>query len=273
MAEKRNYGQELASLSPGDVAGQMEITQEFIHSVMTAKVDYGEIPGIPTPTLLKGGAEKLIALYNGVRQTEIVNYSVDWDRETTVSQKNWKTQQMENKTVTGFVSYEIKCLILDAKTGLVLGSGLGAANSFEKKFASQGGGYATQNTVLKMAEKRAMVDAALTMSRSSGMFTQDVEDMDLDKGESSYTSKPRTEGSYNTPSSSLPPVSADDEDWITDFGAPDFKGKPISTLPPASIKFYYGAVKKNVAENKNVARNREVLKIIEKVASNQGVKL
>lgn len=36
--------------------------------------------------------------------------------------------------------------------------------------------YTLVNTVLKMAKKRALVDAALSATRSSGIFTQDVED-------------------------------------------------------------------------------------------------
>jgi len=36
------------------------------------------------------------------------------------------------------------------------------------------------NTVIKMAKKRALVDAALTISGASEKFTQDLEDMDLD---------------------------------------------------------------------------------------------
>jgi hypothetical protein len=33
------------------------------------------------------------------------------------------------------------------------------------------------NTVLKMAKKRALIDATLSATRSSGLFTQDVEDL------------------------------------------------------------------------------------------------
>src|SRR5690606_28333663 len=33
------------------------------------------------------------------------------------------------------------------------------------------------NTVLKMAKKRALIDATLSATRSSGIFTQDVEDL------------------------------------------------------------------------------------------------
>ena len=38
-----------------------------------------------------------------------------------------------------------------------------------------------KNTVLKMAKKRALVDATIAASRSSGLFTQDIGDDELDK--------------------------------------------------------------------------------------------
>lgn len=37
--------------------------------------------------------------------------------------------------------------------------------------------FSMKNTVLKMAKKRAQVDATLTIASLSNVFTQDVEDM------------------------------------------------------------------------------------------------
>jgi len=39
--------------------------------------------------------------------------------------------------------------------------------------------YTMDNTVLKMAKKRALVDAALLVASLSDVFTQDLEDMDI----------------------------------------------------------------------------------------------
>jgi hypothetical protein len=44
-------------------------------------------------------------------------------------------------------------------------------------------GYSVANTVLKMAKKRAHVDATLSATRSSGIFTQDLEDLSEDHPE------------------------------------------------------------------------------------------
>ncbi len=40
--------------------------------------------------------------------------------------------------------------------------------------------YSLINTLLKMAKKRALVDAVLSATRSSGLFTQDIEEMNFD---------------------------------------------------------------------------------------------
>lgn len=53
---------------------------------------------------------------------------------------------------------------------------LATAMSLRKK----SNGYAVQNTVLKMAKKRALVDAALNVGNLSARFTQDVEDMNIE---------------------------------------------------------------------------------------------
>ena len=39
--------------------------------------------------------------------------------------------------------------------------------------------YTMDNTVLKMAKKRALIDATLLVASLSDIFTQDLEDMDI----------------------------------------------------------------------------------------------
>ena len=55
---------------------------------------------------------------------------------------------------------------------------MGAANTKERKYLKQDP-FSVDNTVLKMAKKRALVDAALLVGSLSDIFTQDIEDMDL----------------------------------------------------------------------------------------------
>jgi hypothetical protein len=258
MSETRNYGQEIKE-AIGDVEKQRDLLQEFVTNVLTEGVDFGLIPGIPTPTLLKPGAEKLIALFGLRRNTYIVGKEVDWDKKITV--KNYKGE----REVVGFVSYEVKCELKN-ENDEVVGSGLGAGNTFEKKRAANGDGYDTQNTTLKMTEKRAMVDAALSYSLVSGMFTQDVEDMDLGDRDSAPS---RSKASTAANSS----ISDDAQDWEVTFGLPDFKGKMLSELPDKSVAFYAGAFRKNIKEGKNVAENKKLLSIAQTIAHNRGISI
>jgi len=61
---------------------------------------------------------------------------------------------------------------------LLLLKGFGAANTKERKYLKQDP-YTIDNTVLKIAKKRALIDAVLLVASLSEVFTQDIEDMDL----------------------------------------------------------------------------------------------
>ena len=130
----------------------------FIDTVLIAGVDYGIIPNCKKPTLLKSGAEKILNYLGLIARTEVTNRVEDYN--------------------VGFFSYEAKVYLIDYN-GVVKGEGIGITNTRESKYAKTNG-YAVQNTVLKMAKKRALVDAALNVGNLSARFTQDVEDMNLE---------------------------------------------------------------------------------------------
>ena len=130
----------------------------FIDAVLIAGVDYGIIPNCKKPTLLKSGAEKILNYLGLIARTEISNRVEDYN--------------------IGFFSYEAKVYLIDYN-GVVKGEGIGITNTREGKYAKTNG-YAVQNTVLKMAKKRALVDAALNVGNLSARFTQDVEDMNIE---------------------------------------------------------------------------------------------
>lgn len=135
---------------------QQKVKDNFINGI-----DYGVIPGTDKPTLLKPGAEKLILLLGLKCEFEIINSQVDFDN--------------------GFFYYQIKCILSKLRDDggeVVITNGYGSANTQESKYRKQDS-YTLDNTVLKMAEKRAVVDAALHAGALSNIFTQDVEDMDL----------------------------------------------------------------------------------------------
>lgn len=131
--------------------------QQFVREQLVDGEDYGIIPGSNKPTLFKSGAEKLNAIFGFAPLAEVTNRIEDWTR--------------------GFVSYEVKVSLLNKRTGLVEAEGLGICNSKEKRYAKQDAA-GVANTVLKMARKRALVDATLSATQASGHFTQDPEDND-----------------------------------------------------------------------------------------------
>lgn len=130
----------------------------FIDTVLIAGVDYGIIPNCKKPTLLKSGSEKILNYLGLIARTEVVNRVEDYN--------------------VGFFSYEIKVYLIDYN-GVVKSEGVGLTNSRESKYAKNNG-YAVQNTILKMAKKRALVDATLTVGNLSARFTQDVEDLNIE---------------------------------------------------------------------------------------------
>jgi hypothetical protein len=78
--------------------------------------------------------------------------------------------------IEGFFQYQVKCKLVEGD--MVITEGLGACNTKEKKYIKQDP-YTMDNTVLKMAKKRALIDATLLVASLSDVFTQDLEDIDL----------------------------------------------------------------------------------------------
>jgi len=135
---------------------RIQMLQHFVKQYMLPKEDYGLIPGCQRPSLFKPGAEKLCDVYGFSKHVEITGRIEDWDKP--------------------FLHYEVKVTLVNKRSGHIEAEGIGNANSREKKFAKQDT-YSIANTLLKIAKKRGLVDAVLSATRSSGLFTQDIEDM------------------------------------------------------------------------------------------------
>lgn len=167
--------------------------QAIVHQNLVADQDYGIIPGTTKPTLLKPGAEKIAKLLGLSDQYEIIDRQEDWEKP--------------------FFRYLIKCKLIHMASQGLVSEGLGECNSMESKYrwrwlserdlpqgidksklitqersAKTGGHwsvfrfdnediYSQVNTILKMAKKRAMIDATLSAGRLSNVFTQDMEDI------------------------------------------------------------------------------------------------
>jgi len=176
-----------------DMKQKLNLVQQFFNQVMVPNQDYGVIPGTEKPTLLKPGAEKLCELYGYAPTVKHVEEEANKD--------------------TGFYRARVTVALVHRRTGVTVAEGVGEANTMEGRYrwrwtpewklpkgidisilhseerTSKGGKkfimykienddpYTLWNTVLKMAKKRGMVDAALSATRSSGLFTQDLEDL------------------------------------------------------------------------------------------------
>ena len=165
--------------------------QAMVKRLLTPNVDYGVIPGTKKPTLLKPGAEKIIKLMQLSDSYQILSKEEDYQKP--------------------FFAFTVKCQLKSYSSGKLMSEGMGQCNSNESKYryrwvfdnqlpagfdretahiktVGRGQVYVMYridnddicsqvNTILKMAEKRAKVDAALSAGRLSELFTQDIEDM------------------------------------------------------------------------------------------------
>jgi len=146
------------AISLNEAKESMDLLQQFVKKMMIVGQDYGIIEGYQKPTLLKPGAEKLCNIFGFSKQVSINNRIEDWEK--------------------GFFAYEVKITLTQKENGIVEAEGLGSCNSKEVAFQHQDP-YTIVNTILKMAKKRALVDAVLSATRASGIFTQDIEDIPL----------------------------------------------------------------------------------------------
>ncbi len=147
------------AITMNEARERINMLQSFVKEMMIPKVDYGFIPNCDKPALFKSGAEKLCDIFGFSKQIEILNRVEDWEK--------------------GLFHYEVKTILINKRTGMIEAEGIGSCNSKERKYIKQDS-YSIINTILKMAKKRAFVDAVLSATRSSGIFTQDIEDLDDD---------------------------------------------------------------------------------------------
>jgi len=158
------------AVEPAEVKRRTDMLREYVRNHMVDGEDYGVIPGGGNkPTLFKAGAEKLNAVFGLSPLVEVSSRVENWD--------------------DGFVSYEVKVALFNKRSDKVDAEGIGSCNSRERRYKNQDAANIA-NTVLKMAKKRALIDATLSATRASGMFTQDLEDMDLSEPAPRYGSSP-----------------------------------------------------------------------------------
>ena len=176
-----------------DVVAQVSLIQHIMKTVMKEDEHYGTIPGTDKPTLLKPGAEKLCLTFHLEPDYEII-------------------REVREKS---FISYTVKCILYPMKvsgigscnsretkyryrsdnTGRpvpkeywqdrdssILGGSQFKARKKDKQWVifqmvENDNPWDLDNTLIKMACKRALVAATLNATAASDIFTQDIEDM------------------------------------------------------------------------------------------------
>lgn len=128
--------------------------------VLKRGVDFSVIRGTKVPSLTKAGAETICTAYGVFQRYEIVHKEISADPKS--------------PSFTFIVRCDlVKINPADGKEWIVA-QGLGAASTNESSTGTAGA-YNSLNRTIKMAEKRAKVDAAINLAGASSWFTQDME--------------------------------------------------------------------------------------------------
>ena len=155
---------------PGGAQVELNRSHKDIEGKDLGDGDFGVIPGTQKPSLFKSGADKIRIAYGF------------FERHTPVTELCYFDPEQQ------LVRYVDKCELvkLNPATGqeYVFASYIASANNKEKRNGSNKDLNADNNTI-KMAEKRSMVSAVISIANLSNMFTMDIEDMKLGKAFSS----------------------------------------------------------------------------------------
>lgn len=220
-------------------AKKRELVTIYISKHMNVGVDYGTIKfggKESKPSLFKPGSEKFLSLFK---------LTAKFEKDT----DTWEMAGSEK----GLFSY--KCVLSDSR-GNFVGEGRGAAKLTEKA------GW-TVNNAVKIAEKRAQIDAVLRTGALSDFFTQDLEDMkqSYDKSE--------------VPDDTMPTVTYDDHEATPKIAPPkilavtEMRRKIFSLLKERKVDITDGkACRAYVADNTQLelteSNYEQIIKILTK---------
>lgn len=227
-----------------EIRSQVNRIQEVMKEVMIKGTHYGTVPGCgDKPTLLKPGAEKLMMTFRLAVDPEIEDLSDTYTRR-----------------------YRIKTRVTSQATGMFLGTGVGECASDEEKYAWREAVCREEydatdpslrrekwkrnqknptlqvhtnpsdvaNTILKMAKKRSLVDAILTVTGASDIFTQDLEEMPEELRDNGHAAKASAH--------------VENEMRIPNYG--DYSGQAFSQVPTDGLKDYLAGSERSIKDPK-----------------------
>jgi len=249
-------------MSPDQAISQIREFDRFMREVMVEDTDYGKVPGVKQPFLWKSGALWALRVhgYYAAPNLDIQHSLIDWNREPPLFHYVVKVdiKQKGSDVVVGSGmgscnSWESKyryreskrlCPKCDKDTifkgkaeyggGWICGTKKGGCGA---KFKSDDPAITGQNigrevnediadvenTILKMAVKRAIVDGALACTSADRFFTQDedaVQSMNFNpnRGTSaapeSEAREPRPRGEDSKRPGSPPPPASDEPTYV-----------------------------------------------------------
>ena len=267
--------------------------QKIVRATMVEGLDYGVIPGTDKPTLLKPGAEKMAKLLQLSDSYEVIEKTEDWDKplfyyqikcslktigdsvlisegvgscNSMEARYRWRVASRKCPTCGveaiiegkkeyggGFICFKKKggcgakfaendTIITGQKTGRVPNDDI----------------YSQVNTILKMAKKRALVDASLSAGRLSDIFTQDVEDLpDMPPMRSPDIKAEVIEGEVSQPAENLQTVPKTAPESKSD----GLTGKQVESVMPGQ-KLMADMAKANWKEATAIGYFRNTLKVV-----------
>jgi hypothetical protein len=176
--------------TPAEILAFHEDVAKVIVSGLKNGVDYGKMPGQENKSdardvLYKAGAERICFLFGVYPKYSIIEKEVEHNRVVpwVKRKKVWRNAHQGDKHFDwaieqgeslGLYRYLVKCTLHRRDDDRVVAESDGSCSTMESKYIDRP--RDSENTVLKMAQKRAMVAAALNGFALSDRFTQDVEE-------------------------------------------------------------------------------------------------
>jgi hypothetical protein len=157
-------------MSEGDIRARIEKVYWIKEKLMKNGVHYGVTPHQVSekPCLYQPGAQLLNVIFQ---------HAPSYQREV---------QRLEDDIFL----FNIDCTLTHYPTGMVVGAGMGGANTGESRYKDKNP-LQVYNTVLKIGAKRSYVAATVSCVGVSEIFTQDLEDDLLPEGAGGAPQQPR----------------------------------------------------------------------------------
>lgn len=193
-------------MSVKQVADRVNAIHGILERVMKNGTHYGTVPGCGSKkVLLKPGADVLAMTFRLVPQFKVERTDLEG----------------------GHREFDVTCSMFNP-AGELLGQGVGSASTMEKKYRYRKDGNGNKaenediadvyNTVLKIAKKRAHIDATLTVTGAADLFTQDlIEEEDARPP----VNMPREKTATAAPPASAEALPASHETTTAEAGADD----------------------------------------------------